>query len=285
MTAPTRTPVGQAARFLDTPPQAEDPTQRNWIARGTNFVVVVSEVQAGARLGRVDQPDEYMLLLPDAAATVRAGTEQIDAAPDTLTIVPPGPSEVLMRQAGRVVRVFSDRCADLLPLASNAAAHAEGRSAAVAPLVPWPDPVGGFRLRHYRLSDHLSEGSNMRIFRSCNLMLNVMTPRHGARDIRKLSPHSHDDFEQGSLALQGQWVHHLRTPWTADMGTWRDDEHVEIGSPSLLVVPPKVVHTSRNVGEGTAWLVDIFAPPRVDFSRKGMVANAAEYPMPAEPAP
>jgi mannose-6-phosphate isomerase-like protein (cupin superfamily) len=65
------------------------------------------------------------------------------------------------------------------------------------------------------------------------------------------------------------------------MTTWNEDEHIEMGSPSLLVVPPKAIHTSRNVNDTGAALVDIFAPPRMDFSLKpGMVCNAADYPMP-----
>ena len=66
------------------------------------------------------------------------------------------------------------------------------------------------------------------------------------------------------------------------MSLWRPDEHLEIGSPSVTMIPPKVVHTSRNVGDTRSWLIDIFAPPRVDFSRKpGLVLNADEYPTPA----
>jgi mannose-6-phosphate isomerase-like protein (cupin superfamily) len=152
----------------------------------------------------------------------------------------------------------------------------------VAPLVPWPAPADGRRLRHYRLADHVQADSNMRIFRSTNLMLNVMTPRMVARDVHKLSPHAHADFEQGSLALRGRWVHHLRYPWVPDMAAWRDDEHAEVGSPSLAVIPPKVVHTSRNLNDGGAWLVDFFAPPRLDFASKpGKVANEHHYPLPA----
>ena len=132
------------------------------------------------------------------------------------------------------------------------------------------------------LADHIKPDSNMRIFRSTKLMLNIMTPRMVARDVHKLSPHQHTDFEQGSLALRGDWVHYLRHPWTADLDDWKDDQHITIGSPSLTVVPPKVIHTSRNTNDGGAWLVDVFAPPRLDFSSKpGMVCNAADYPMPA----
>ena len=101
------------------------------------------------------------------------------------------------------------------------------------------------------------------------------------RDPRKLSPHAHGDFEQGSLALAGNYVHHLRYPWGTDMTLWQEDQAVQMGSPSLLVVPPKVIHPSRNI-DAPGVLLDIFAPPRWDFSRKGQVCNAADYPMPPE---
>lgn len=98
-----------------------------------------------------------------------------------------------------------------------------------------------------------------------------------------MSPHSHDDFEQGSPAVQGTYLHHLRDPWVPDMTTWRDDEHGTVGSPSLLIIPPRVVHTTQSVGVGPKELVDIFAPPRADFSlMAGAVCNADEYPLPAE---
>ncbi len=44
-----------------------------------------------------------------------------------------------------------------------------------------------------------------------------------------------------------------------------------------------MVHTSQGVaGEGMR-LVDVFSPPRVDFSlRPGVVRNAEDYPMPPE---
>jgi len=187
----------------------------------------------------------------------------------------------VLRGAGQVLRLFSHEAGDLLALAVNAADYA-APTPEVAPLTPWPTPADGLRLRHYPLAQYTQADSNMRIFRSTNLMLNVMTPRMVARDVRKLSPHTHADFEQGSLALNGRWMHHLRHPWGTDMTTWRDDEHIEVDSPSLTVIPPKVLHTSHNLNDGGAWLLDIFAPPRLDFSSKpGKVANEKDYPLPA----
>ncbi|MBL8385015.1 MAG: hypothetical protein JNM90_18175 [Burkholderiales bacterium] len=266
------------ARHHESPPHIEE-AHGTWITRGANFVIAVSRVAAGDVLARADNPDESIVFLPDAGALIEAGGAAVDAAGETLTIVPPGASRVTARAAGLVVRVFSTRAADLAAAAGNAAVYANGAPGA-APLVAWPDPPGGFRLRHYRVADFDRPDSQMRIFRSTNLMINVLKRRPVARDVTKLSPHSHADFEQGSLAVAGTYVHHLRWPWTPDMTTWKSDVAAEMGSPSVLVVPPKVIHTSRNVG-GPGWLVDIFSPPRLDFSAKpGLVCNADEYPLP-----
>lgn len=270
-----------ATRAYETPPQLTDTGSQTWITRGANFVVAVSAVQPGAVLRRTDNPDEYMVLLGDVAATIRAGDETIDAEPESLTIVPPGSSEVVAKGAGYLVRVLSNRASDLIAKAQNAAIYADG-APEVAPLVPWPDPISGFKLRHYKPFEYDKPDTNMRLFRCTNLMINVLTKRTSPRDVKKLSPHSHDDFEQASLLLEGDYIHHLRYPWVPDMSQWRPDEHLEIGSPSVTIIPPKVVHTSRNVGDKRSWLIDIFAPPRVDFSRMpGLVLNADEYPMPA----
>lgn len=269
-------------RWHDQAPQLEAPGARSWVARGANFVVSLTQAQAGARLERRAQPDEYMVLLVESGATIRAGAETLEAGAESVTIVPPGDSEVVLHGAGQVVRLFSHQAGDLLAAVGNAADYVQP-APDVAPLVPWPTPADGFKLRHYPLAQHTQADSNMRLFRSTNLMLNVMTPRMVARDVGKLSPHSHADFEQGSLSLRGTWVHHLRYPWVPDMKAWRDDEHPEVGSPSLTVIPPRVVHTSRNLNDGGAWLLDIFAPPRMDFSAKpGKVANEKDYPLPPQ---
>jgi len=262
------------------PPEEVTPLARSWITRGANFVTCYSEVRAGATLTREQQPDESMMFSIDAQGSVVCGEQGVDFSPGTLVIVPPGPSEVRCTGGGRLLRLFSSEDVALAASAGNAAGYANG-APGVAPLAAWPDPVGGFRLRAYAVADYVRDGSRMRIFRCSNLMLNVMLPREGPRDTRTLSPHSHADFEQGSFAIEGEWMHHVRYPWTADLAEWREDEHLTAGSPSLLIVPPKAIHTSRNVGEGRAWLLDIFSPPRLDFSLKpGMVCNEEDYPLP-----
>jgi mannose-6-phosphate isomerase-like protein (cupin superfamily) len=269
------------AKHYATGPQLTDPGADTWLTRGANFVVALSRVKAGARLARVANPDEYIVFLPGGAAEIEAGKEKIEAAAESLTIVPPGASAVTSRGSGLVVRVFSSNARDLLDLAGNASTYKAGAPGA-APLKPWPDPLGGYRLRNYRVADFSKPDSQFRIFRSTNLMVNVLTARTVPRDVRKLSPHSHTDFEQASLAIQGTYIHHLRWPWTPDMTTWRDDQHVEMGSPSVLVVPPTVVHSSANI-DAPGRLIDIFSPPRLDFSaRPGMVCNADEYPVPPD---
>jgi len=254
-----------------------------WITRGANFVVVISRVQSGDTLQR-NNLDEYVLLVPDTAnlsVQIQAGAESLQADPDSLTIVPTGLSTLRVEGSGLIVRIFSSDVADLAALSDNQATYATPNPD-VAPLVAWPEPVGGDKLRHYRLAEYVTEGSQMRIFRTRKLMVNPLLTRHVARDVRKLSPHSHADFEQGSLALSGTYVHHLRYPWGPDMTLWQQDRAEQMGSPSLLVVPPKVIHTSRNI-DAPGVLIDIFAPPRWDFSKKGVVCNGDEYPMPAEP--
>ena len=274
------------ARCYAAPPQLTDKDgTRHWITRAANFVVVVTEAKEGAVLERKGQADEYMTLItPGAAATLEAKGEKEDSSGDSFAIFPPGDSKITVRKAGTIARVFSNKAKDLAAASVNASTYADG-APEVTPITPWPDPKDGFKLRHYKMADYKSPDPSplkMRVFRSTNLMINIFEPWSKRRDEAKLSPHSHDDFEQISLGLKGGFAHHLRYPWTPDKGSWRPDEHeVYAASPSVLVIPARVVHTSHDIGEGMTWLIDIFGPPRIDFSSKpGFVLNENDYPMP-----
>ena len=274
------------ARHYATPPQVTDHDgARHWITRAANFVVVVTQASEGTVLSRTGQPDECMALLsPGCAAELEAAGAKEISSGDSFAIFPPGDSKVTVTKVGTVARIFSNKAADLCALALNAKIYADG-APEVTPITPWPDPDGGFKLRHYKLADYKSPDPSplkMRVFRSTNLMINIFERWTKRRDETKLSPHSHEDFEQISLGLQGGFAHHLRYPWTPDKSTWRADEHeVYAASPSVLVIPARVIHTTHDVGEGTTWLIDVFGPPRRDFSAKpGFVLNANDYPMP-----
>ncbi|MET0498677.1 MAG: hypothetical protein ABW106_10475 [Steroidobacteraceae bacterium] len=291
-TAPAQTPyagdaqaegfsAAEYVKFHELPPQEDVNGTRTWYSRGQNFVVAYSEAAAGAVLSRSSQVDEYVLLLPDAAttATITTPTESKQVAGYSLIIVPPGDSTIAV-SGGVIVRVFTARSQDLTALCSNAPAYAHQHSY-VPPFQAWPDPPAGHRIRAYSLDVPPKEGRFGRIWRCSGLMINFLPHEPNPRDVTRLSPHHHDDFEQGSLALQGAFTHHIRWPWKANSNHWRNDEHEHCPAPSLAVIPPPAIHTSAATRTDGNQLVDIFSPPRMDFSNMaGWVLNAAEYPMP-----
>jgi hypothetical protein len=270
------------AKFYETEPQLIADDTSTWLVRGQNFVLAYSQVSAGATLQRKAQQDEYALLIPDAGPSVEVtwGSESMTVLGRTLTFIPPGASAVRAHGDGRLIRVLTSAATDLTGASSNAGAYAAPQPN-VAPPGPWPSPAGGHRLRSYSLEVAPEPGRFGRIWRCTTLMVNYTEPRPGPRDVTRMSPHVHDDFEQASLVLDGSFVHHIRFPWGTDMRRWKPDEHEICAGPSLTVIPPLTVHTSQQVGTGINQLVDIFAPPRLDFSNMdGWVLNASDYPMP-----
>ena len=269
------------ALFGSTPPQIDDENGRTWLVRGQNFIVAYTLARPGGSFERADQPDEYVLLISDRepSAEVATATETVLVPGAHIAMIPPGSSRILFPAGGEFVRLFTAASADLAALCCNRATYAEPQPH-IPPLEGWPDPVGGFRVRAYGLDVPAEAGRFGRIWRCTTLMVNVFESA-GPRDPAKLSPHHHDDFEQGSLALGGSFVHHLRWPWTANLADWRDDEHETCPAPSLAVIPPRSIHTSASIAPEDNRLVDIFSPPRRDFSdMAGWVLNADDYPMP-----
>jgi len=287
---PTRTvdpstPIkaSQWVEFLTHEPTETHPHgSRTWTARATNLVISWTEAKAGDVFARTGQPDEYAVLMHAGSApvTVTAGGRTESVAEEAFIVVPPGDSEVRVDADGVLVRLFSAVADDLTAGSLNAQTYETDPDQRAAPLVPWPDPVGGFALRVYRLADTpVAEGRFGRIFRTTNLMVNFLAEEPTPRNPQKLSPHTHEDFEQVSLAVQGRFVHHIRYPWGPDSAQWRPDENREIATPSICVIPPPTVHTTQGVGPHQQ-LIDLFSPPRVDFSASGWVLNADDYPAP-----
>lgn len=281
--AKAATSYGEASysKYYESDPQIAEELERSWVARAQNFVVVYSMLRSGAVLERLGEADEYFLLAPELSASmhVRAGGESIDLTGATVSIIPPGDSSIEFLCDATVARVFTSRALDLCSLSSNARAY-DSPAPNLAPLEDWPEPVGGYRTRVYDLDVPVDSARFGRIWRSRCLMINYSYPRPGPRDVRKMSPHTHDDFEQGSLCLSGTFVHHLRWPWSTDARLWREDTHEICAGPSLAIIPSLVLHTSQQCGVDVNQLVDIFAPPRVDFSSQvGWVLNADDYPV------
>lgn len=253
------------------------------VVRAQNVILVHDEAWAGDDLDNGALEGELAVVVTGASPAFTVLTDDSATKVDEpgLVVVPPGASRISVHGDGPLVRLIEAGEPAWRDRAANADAYAEDHPR-VALLQRWPEPVGGKAVRFYPLSDVQNDPERFgRIFRTRSFMVNFLPEQNGPRDPRKLSPHTHDDFEQLSLAVQGEYVHHIRTPWLTDSTRWRADEHVRLGSPSVAIIPPPTVHTSAASDPGVNQLIDIFSPPRVDFSEKpGWVLNADDYPMP-----
>jgi mannose-6-phosphate isomerase-like protein (cupin superfamily) len=268
--------------FVDEACAPGDGTRR-WAARGQNFVVEL--IKATARGRRVTVASEYeTILLPlDAEVSLATGNEEINAPARSVCVAPPGVLRITLAEGGRCVVLCSSRADPDAPVPLNAARH-QALDSRILPSTPaWIRKTGGRSIDVF-LVDQIkapADSPRLKMFQSSTMSIN-WAEYEGPRDRRALSPHSHSSFEQGSLALEGEFVHHLRWPWSKDATQWREDAHVKLGSPSLMVVPPDVVHTTEGVGDGHHLLIDVFSPPRRDFIEKNWVANSGNYSTPAQ---
>jgi len=271
-------------KFYETAPQEDDANGKSWYIRSQNAVLIYTDARDGAVFKRSGQVDEYVLLLPDAgvSATVTASDGTTKVAGYSVAFIPAGNSEIRISGSGKIIRLYTTRSKDLADKCGNADAYLTAHPN-VPEFKPWPAAKAGPKVHVYSLDVPEEPGRFGRIWRCSTFMVNYLPAQKGPRDITKLSPHHHDDFEQLSLALEGAYIHHLRWPWTTNLNNWREDQHEYCGSPSVTVIPPPSIHTSRGMADGINQLVDIFSPPRMDFSLKpGWVLNAADYPMPSD---
>jgi hypothetical protein len=253
---------------------------RSWLLRAQNFCIEVTELKAGDELAETSLPDEYIVLVKSGAISASHGDAgPVDVPDPSVVVVPSGASRLQAVTDAWVVRVFPAHADQMVARARNAGSYLNADP--TVRQLPAPGMVNTASIRVQRLADvSPSAGRLGRIFRSSTLMVNWFPDELQPRDPDRLSPHSHDDFEQGSVTLAGDFIHHLRTPWTQRLADWRADEHHLVTSPSVTIIPPPLVHTTQGVGEGVHQLVDVFAPPRDDFLAQGWVLNAGDYPEP-----
>lgn len=279
------TPTGLVAEaqlglFYEADPATDDQNGKVWYHRGCNFVLSWAEAAPGGSFSRKGQIDEYVVLMPKAGATITWNGKATEVPAHSIAFVPPGDSTVVMTEGGPLIRLFTVKSTDLIQLCINRDAYSRPRTH-IPPFEPWPEPPAGWKVRHYPIDVPIVEGRFGRIYRCTTFMVNYLNHYDGPRSTKKMSPHHHDDFEQCSLAVSGSFTHHLRWPWTIDMDDWREDRADHVLAPSSYVIPPPVIHTTRAMDAGRNQLVDIFCPPRMDFSEKeGWVLNADDYPMP-----
>lgn len=272
----------QLGLFYEADPATNDANGKTWYHRGCNFVLSWTEAAKGGKFVRENQIDEYVVLVPENGAKITWNGMTTEVPGHSLAFVPPGNSTVEMTDGGKLVRLLTTKSKDLIPLCINAKAYARPRTH-IPPFEAWPEPPTGWKVRHYRIDVPIVEGRFGRIYRCTTFMVNYLNHYDGPRDAHHMSPHHHDEFEQCSLAVSGSFTHYLRWPWTIDMDDWQPDRADHVLSPSSYVIPPPVIHTTRAMDAGRNQLVDIFCPPRMDFSEKqGWVLNADDYPMPSE---
>lgn len=254
---------------------------RHWLMRAQNFLVEWVELAGGDAPFEFASEQETLLLGVRGSVRVQPQAAALAAAnvpADAIGIVPAGRHAVRSSAPATCVLIASQR-GDLA-----------GRRVLNAQSYEPPDPrivPGGTPFRRTRASDAIevlaieqikasAERPRLKMLQTATLGINIVDYR-GPRDRKALSPHAHADFEQASLAVHGDFVHHLRVNWASDADRWREDEHLRAPSPSMVVVPVEMIHTTEGVGEGRHLLLDIFCPPRFDFIDSGWVFNAGSY--------
>jgi len=250
----------------------------HWRMRGQNFFAEYVACPGTPQAFECVSEQELLLILPDSAAALSAaGRSTRQVAGHSVCILPAGRWSIRLATSGQCAVLATSRpdqpTSAWLNHSDYAVADARIR------------PITGYR-RHTPLQDvevfvideikAPPDNPRLKMFQSETLSINWVE-YDGVRDRSALSPHSHTDFEQGSLALAGNYLHHLRVNWGRDADLWRDDEHLVAPSPSLLVVPVNMIHTTEGTGAGRHLLIDIFTPPRADFIARNWVFNAADY--------
>jgi hypothetical protein len=249
---------------------------RRCAARGQNFLIDWFETARPATLDFASN-DETMVLLFDGNGTITGGGTRSDAPRRSLSILPAGAYEIGLAGTVRGCILSTGRT-DIPPAPLNAESY-RAPDTRVAPVGPSWARTGDARAIQTFVIDRVkapADNPRLKMFQSATMSINWVD-YDGPRDRAALSPHAHRDFEQASLAVAGDFMHHLRVAWGKNADAWRDDAHRFAGSPSVLVIPPELIHTTEGVNGGHHLLIDIFAPPRRDFIARNWMLNAGAY--------
>jgi hypothetical protein len=252
------------------------------VARAQNFIVEQVFGMDGEETTFASS-EELILLLPDGGGRLTGSASggsvgATEISERGIVIVPPGTHTFRFAGDGRLMILATDRTDLDDDTIANAAEYAEP-DPRVAPIgTPFRRVAGAGEAQVLPIAAVPYPATNPRLkfVQSATMSINWVEYDE-PRDRTALSPHAHDDLEQGSLAIDGQFLHHLRTPWGKNANLWREDVHIDAGPSSLLIVPPEIIHTTEGVGSGHHLLIDIFAPPRRDFIAKDWVFNAGDY--------
>ena len=273
--------IGTYRQFWEDEPDETSGSASLWYHRTQNGIAVYLEGPKGSKYVRTGNPDESFVWALFTDVTVTAGGETITGAKGSVFIVPPGDSVVELQEDGFVWLGFTTNAADLLDRCPNKSEY-EPALGNIAPITPLGEPEGGYRLKHFDLT---AAPDGPRCFVHRTAMSKFRWPfRSQPRDVEKMSPHDHEDFEQASLIIAGTMIHHMRRHWTRNSREWLPDEHYVVVAPAVAISKPPDIHTTQAVSRGaTVGLIDYYVPPRWDIvTTPGMVTNEGEYPIPSE---
>jgi len=254
---------------------------RHWLMRGQNFWLEWVELSDAAAGFSAESKDEMLVIAHNGElriGTSADGLPAVNVPAHSVAILPPGRYTISGKPSARCGVLASQR----MDMDGRHVLHAEAYETPDPRIKPTGKPYrrkqasGEIKVLDIGQVMASKDKPRLKMLQTETLSINIVEYA-GPRKRSELSPHSHDSFEQGSLAIAGNFVHHLRVNWGSDADQWREDEHLHAPSPSLLVVPVEMIHTTEGVGEGHHFLVDLFSPPRADFIGKGWVANSADY--------
>lgn len=258
----------------------QDASGRTRYLRSYSFLIAWTEVESAPKEAlTINSPAEYIMLLPDADAEIIWKGGKITAPGRSVVIVPEGKTSVRLLGAGQCLRMFAPIPASLEKIPVLAADKTADK---ILPLRPIDPPYrrknpNGEPVVHQLASYPNSVGMpRAKLFQSATMSINWVEYK-GPRDRKNLSPHLHTDFEQASIVIEGDFVHHYRTNWAINANYWRADEHLRSGPGSATLIPPPIIHTAEGVSTTRQILIDVFAPPRADFIAKGQILNSGEY--------